>query len=429
MAPRWIAGSRALARRLLPLTMGVVVATFVASTIYSQLLLTNDVDALDIASNSAPSIADIANARAGLRALARSADRAVTAADPQIAAQARADYAQQRLAVDAALADYGKTPDYRGERELFVRVPAGLAQLDALVAAGAPGREVDRSAAQRAVEAAIDEVESSLRQVADLNLRHLRSSAETIARVGRRKNVYAFLLDGFGIVVAFIATVLATRTVERFIATLRRRARELEHMAIQVGHEIANPLTPIQVALRTFDERDGDEHERNALARARRSVHRIEESIGRLTTFARAGLSPAEPSARALVAPALHAAAAQAGLTVAADPMLEVACSDALLRALLADLLGGSAPTGGTPLAGVEVRAFRRRVRVTVLRPPDGDRAADPFDPQLHIPGSEHPGIDLRLATVRRTVEACHGSVGARNRRGVQQVWIELPRA
>ena len=428
MAPRWVAGSRALARRILPLTMGVVVAAFVASTIYSQLLLTTDVEAVDIASNSAPSIAELANARAELRALERDADREVAADEPE-AGRAHAAYARDRRAIDAALAEYSKTPDYRGERELFERVPAELAALDALVARARAAGDVERGAAARRIAAAIDELDASLHDVSELNRRQLQASAQAVARAGRRRNIYAFALDGFGIVVAFVATLLATRTVERHVAVLRRRARELEHLAIQVCHEVATPLTPIEVALRMFDEHDGDEQRRNALARARRSQERIVESIGRLTTFAKSGIPSTDPQARSLLAPALEAAARPAGVTVAADPAWQVACAERVLADLLADLFAGSTSPGAAPLLGAEVRASGRHVRVTVLRAPDGERGRDPFEPQLHTPGSTHPGIDLRLATVRRRVEACGGSVGVRRGRRVQQLWIELPRA
>jgi signal transduction histidine kinase len=433
MTPRWLAGSRALARRLLPLTMGVVVAIFVASTIYSQVLLTSDVEAFDIASNSAPSIADLANARAQLRALEREADRIVAAEDQAAADRARATYADHRRVIDAALTQYLKTPDYPGEHELFAHVPAGLAALDALVADGQAARPSDRVAAQRRIETAIDELESSMHAVSELNRRELLKSAQEIARIGRRKNVYAFVLDGLGIVVAFIATMLAARTVERFIATMRRRAREIEHLAIQVGHEIANPLMPIMAALRMLEQRDGDEEQqRTALARARRSLQRIEESIGRLATFAQAGVPSNDPLPRTLLAPALAAAAGPAGAGVAIDPTWHVAVPEPTLQDLLADLFAGCVPPGGAPLAAVAVRASRDHVRLTLERPTDGDGAHDPFDPfdpQLHVPGMSHPGIDLRLAKVRRQVEACGGAVGARRGKNVQRLWIELPRA
>jgi hypothetical protein len=93
---------------------------------------------------------------------------------------------------------------------------------------------------------------------------------------------------------------------------------------------------------------------------------------------------------------------------------------------LLDDLLAASTP----PPGGIDVTASSGRVRVSVVRTSDGDTGGDPFDPQLHSPGADHPGIDLRLATVRRYVEACGGTVGARRRRGEHgRLWIELPRA
>jgi signal transduction histidine kinase len=430
MAPRWLAGSRAVARRLLPLAMGIVVATFVAATVYSQLLLTSDVDAIDIASNSAPSIAELANARAELRALGRAADRAVTTTVPAVAADARVEYARARRIVDAALAEYNRTPEYRGERELFARVPGQLAALDATVAAGDGTHASDGGAgARREVDAAVDDLDWSLREVSELNRRQLETSAHAISKLGRRKNVYAFLLDGFGILVAFVATVLAMRTVDRLLASQARRTRELEHLAIQVGHEIANPLTPIQVALRIVDTDGGDETQRNAMARARRSVTRIEESIARLTAFARAGNAHVEPAARTALAPALAAVLAPSGTRADVDSGWFVACSDDLLREILGELVAASMPPGAPPLAGVHVEATRHHVRVTLSRSSAAGHTSDPFEPQLHNPGSEHPGIDLRLATVRRRVEACGGGVGARYGNGLQHIFIELPRA
>ena len=106
--------------------MGLVVAIFVAATIYSQLRLTSDLDALDIASNAAPSIAELANARAELRGLEREADNVVAADDQTALAHAHARYRQKRQQIDAVLAAYEALPDYSGEEELFSRVPTAL---------------------------------------------------------------------------------------------------------------------------------------------------------------------------------------------------------------------------------------------------------------------------------------------------------------
>jgi signal transduction histidine kinase len=402
-----------MTRRVLPVTMGIVVAVFIAATAYTQLLLNNDVDAIDIASNSAPSIAYLADARAGLRLVARDAIQAA-AAEPVIAATAaRLAFIEHRGAIDAALAQYAKTPDYPGERERYRAVVADLARVD------------ERMAAGQAAADANDEADAAMRALSQLNHAYLVSAAHTMVERARRRNLYAFLLDGVGVLVAFFATMLAMRTVERYLRTLARRARELEHLAIQVGHEIANPMAPLQVALHAADE-SLDPARIKAIERARRSVARIRETIERLSQFARAGALPATAACDTPLAPVLVAAAQAVGVEATVDGAWRVRCPESVLRTVLDDLLAASAP----PPGGIDVDASASRVRVSVVRTSDGDIEGDPFDPQLHTPGADHPGIDLRLATVRRYVEACGGTVGARRRRGERgRLWIELPRA
>src|SRR5690349_4641301 len=88
-------------RRSLQLAMGVVVASFVIGTVYSQLRLNREVDALDVATNSGPSIAYLADARDELQLLERHAgDRAVD------------ERARRRLS--ELLAAYRATPYYPG---------------------------------------------------------------------------------------------------------------------------------------------------------------------------------------------------------------------------------------------------------------------------------------------------------------------------
>jgi signal transduction histidine kinase len=382
--------------------MAIVVAVFVAATAYTQFLLTSDVDALDIASNAAPSVAYLADARAELRLLARDA-----------ASGARRSYAEHRRALDAALVEYAKTPDYPGEHDLYVTVRDDLALLDT------------RMAAHASIDKELDDVDASMHALSELNRSHLVHSEQAIARAGRRRNRLAFVLDGIGIAIACFATILAIRTVERYIATLRRRARELEHLAIQVGHDIANPLAPIQVVMHE-DDATQDPMRQKALERGRRALQRIQATIERLSLFARAGVAPPPPLPSTPLEPALRAAARAAGLEVTVDPAWQVRCAEPVLRDLLADLVSATVPSTGD----IDVSVSPRSVRVAVRCTPDGDGAGDPFDPRLHTPGAEHPGIDLRLATVRRYVEAHGGTVGWRRPRGErEELWIELPRA
>jgi signal transduction histidine kinase len=394
--------------------MTIVVLVFVAATAYTQFLLSTDVDAISIAGNGAPSVAYMADARAALRLLARDAARASSAETPASASAARQAFAEHRRAIDAALTEYAKTPDYPGERALYQIVLQDLQLLDT------------RMAAHTNVDKEIDDLDASMHALSELNRRYMVSAEQKVTRGARRRNIFAFLLDGVGILVAIFATILAARTVERYIATLRRRARELEHLAIQIGHDIANPLAPIQVVMLGDNGGDAAHHEK-ALERGRRSLARIEGTIERLSTFAQAGMPPSSPLPRTPLQPVLHTAAHAAGLEVTVDPGWQVRCPESALREICTDLIGATTPGAGD----VEVSATARGVRVTISCPPDGDGdgAGDPFDPRLHTPGAEHPGIDLRLATVRRYVEACGGRVGwRRKRREREELWIELPR-
>jgi signal transduction histidine kinase len=409
--------ARSLSRRLLPLMTGVVVVSFVAATLYTQLLLGSDVDALDIAFNSAPSIAELADARAEVRALGNLAER-VAAADAT--ERARVAYADQRRLLEESLARYRQTPSYPGENELYLDLRAQLQRLDSAVNQAA----VDTMP----VSTRVDELEATIGRLSQLNRRHMETAARAITLGERRRNQYAFLLDGVAILIALVAVAIAARTVERYIATVDRRAKELEHLAIQVGHEIANPLTPIQVALRLADE-SGDDDVRVASARASRSLARIQDTIGRLTDFAKAALPPAEPPPATVLAPPLAEAARAIGVAVTVDPTWRVACAESTLRELLPMLFGGSVAAGGAVPLEIEVRASPHHVRVAVHAPLDPSAGGDPFDPHLRDLASGRPGIDLRLATVRRIVEACGGRVGARRQRTHRCLWIELLRA
>lgn len=403
--PRWLAASRSLARRALPLTMAVVVVVFVAATLYSQFLLTTDVDALAIAANGAPSVAALADARGELRTLGFIAAHG----------DARAGWDEHRRRLEEAIAANERTPTYPGEAELEHVVRQELAQLDQR--AHAPYAEL---------ETAIDELDAGIAALSSLNRRYLVEAAQSIGRMGRLRNFYALLLDGLAIVISLLATFLAARTVNRYFATMDRRARELEHLAIQVGHDIANPLTPIQVALLAAARNDG--HAAAAVERAQRSVVRIEQTIRGLARFAQAGMTPPTPPPRAALAPALAEAARAAGCTVDAGE-LEVAFAEPALRELLGDLVAASAPPNGDTITAVEVAPVGRCVRISIVRPAHGGDGANPFDPQLHVPGADYPGIDLRLATVRRAVQAAGGGVGVRRARGRETLWIELLRA
>ena len=101
-------------------------------------------------------------------------------------------------------------------------------------------------------------------------------------------------------------------------------------------------------------------------------------------------------------------------------------CEPPVLRQVIDDLVRATA-TAPSKLLRVEIARTIKGVRLTFVSSRDeGRRAPDPFEPALFDLPSGHPGIDLRLATVRRLVEARDGTVGFRDRKRVRRLWIEL---
>jgi len=420
-----LTAARRIPRLLLPFTMGLVVLSFVGATLYSQLLLDTDVVALDIVFNAGPSIAEVADARGTLPALDHAADDFLLATDDAGRAEARARYVTARSALERELADYELLPGYPGETDVYERLRQEVRRLDGDLLGGVYGRGRDALPAARAQLTVVDE---ALRAVSDVNRKHLQSAFASMARAGRRRNFYALALDAVAVVIATIATVLVTRTIERQLAVRVRRAKELEHLAIQVGHEIANPLTPIQVALR-FAGESGDEQLRKSSSSAERALARIRASIDRLADFAKASQPPATPSSSPLSPAVEEIARAAGGGAVSVDGGVRVACPDGQLRDILRGLVAGSIAPGTSGAVAVSVATSGSRVRILVESPSDEGASSDPFDPQLRDPQSGLPGLDLRLATVRRLVEAFGGAVGVRQRFPRQCLWVELPRA
>ena len=269
----WLNGSRRLVRRILPLTMGGVVAIFLVSTAYTELLLNDEVDALDIASNSAPSVAYLSDARGELREIARAGERGSRVDHPGVVAEARAAYVARRHDLDVMLAAYSQMANYVGEPELYDVAKAKLAAVDEALRAGAVAPNKERATATGRFDDAVGQLDGALQALSELNGAHLQSAAASLARMGRRRNRWVFLLDGFAILAALGATLLAARTVERYLATLARRARELEHLAIEVGH--------------------GDRH----AARAHRARPRHRRGLGRRAEARRHGARAAQRAA------------------------------------------------------------------------------------------------------------------------------------
>jgi signal transduction histidine kinase len=266
----------------------------------------------------------------------------------------------------------------------------------------------------------VDELEHALRDLSELNRVHLVSSQRGVLKRERRFAYYSFALDGMALLLALAAAWLVARTVRGYVLRIERRTAELEHLAVQVGHEIGNPLTPLTLALEGCVGLES-----GALARGQKAIARIRRSVDRLIGFAESGRVPPGRAAATEVGQALH------GLDVElhGDAHARVACEPEVLRGVVADLVQVAAEAPQQLLyLEVQVRPFHVRLAAVCAVGNGGARSIDPFDPQMHEIESGHPGIDLRLATVRRRVEARGGAVGVRDARGERVLWLDLAR-
>lgn len=375
--------------------MLAVVASFVAGTLVTQYQLSSEVDAMDIAGNAVPDIASIAEARATLRAIERAAANA-------------GDYALQRKRLDENLLRYRTSPEYPGEANLFAPIPDLLRGLDELVA---------RDPASTQLAQRIDEIDRQLHDLMELSRTQLHSSAAAMIRKERRSNRFAVTLDAAAICIAIVATWLVSKTLEEYLSRFKRRSRELEHLAIQVGHEIANPLVPLQHAISLGAERVIAE--RPIFDRASRSLERIRSSLDRLIRFAESAVPPANSGVSVPVRPALVNASPAGSIPMSGDLDCNVFCAPATLAEMLHDLVAAANPSR------IVVKRSRKNVRLSFEGGSENGTTV-PFDPELYDERSGHPGIDLRLAAVRRRVEANGGAVGFRQRNGQRTLWIEL---
>jgi len=240
-----------------------------------------------------------------------------------------------------------------------------------------------------------------------------------------------------------VIDVLELRRIQR---ELVESNAQLEQFAVQVSHDLRNPLT----ALAGFIELAADSPEMAEAPRAAQSLVRAEAAASRMTSmvtdlldFARMGGT--RPSITDVdvadtvdaVLEDLDGAVVSTGTEVTVDESTVVRADDTLLRVLLQNLIANAVK--------FTVAADRvPRIRVTVETLPDGWRiniddngeAVEPelrdrvFEPMQRGHGADVPGIGIGLATCRRIVEAHHGSIGLdASPQGGTRAWFVLPSA
>lgn len=238
-----------------------------------------------------------------------------------------------------------------------------------------------------------------------------------------------------------VIDVLELRRVQR---DLIESNASLEHFAVQVSHDLRNPLT----ALTGFIELASDSPEMAAAPRAAQSLARAEAAAGRMTSmvtdlldFARMGgtrphlVEVDVADTVDAVLEDLDGALVRTGAEVTVDASARVIADDTLLRVLLQNLIANAVKftvaAEKTPTIRVSVEVLPDGWRISV---DDNGEAVDPelrervFEPMQRGHGGEVPGIGIGLATCRRIIDAHRGSIGLdASPAGGTRAWFVLP--
>jgi signal transduction histidine kinase len=443
--------------RLLVIASAVLVASFVASTLYAQWRASAiDAKAIRIASDAAPSIARLASARTELRHLEVGVDWAIRAAvEKRSIDRVLLTAPRQQLDrdLDALRSLAAASGQQSRQGELQRRTARFYQAVDhALARASAGDLAVARAIDDGEVLPAADDLDAASARIVDEHADEANRLALHIEATRRQAALVAYGLQGLSAALALIVMGLAIRSARQHAGLLveknrmcQERADELELFAGRVAHDLRNPLGAIALKLAVARRRFFDDAR---IAEVSDALLRNVEGMGRLIEglleFARAGARP-RPGARAEVGPLLQdvlsevgPAAEQARVDLAVDrlPTVTVACMPATLTSVLANLLQNALKyiDGGTrPLRRIWVRvrersgAVRFEVEDTGRGLPPGMEAAV-FEPFVRVHDERTQGIGLGLATVKRVVEAYGGSVGVESVPGRGSCfWFELP--
>ena len=195
-----------------------------------------------------------------------------------------------------------------------------------------------------------------------------------------------------------------------------------------IAHELCSPIARIQVALGILEQR-ADEKQKAYVNDLREEVEQMSRLVNELLSFSKAGLTPQEiklepVNLAATARRVLELEAAQDGqVQVQIPDDLSVLAQPELLFRALANLVRNAVRYAGQ--AGpITVSALRRDGAVVVTVADQGpgvpeaslQQIFDPFFRGEPSRSRDTGGVGLGLAIVKTCVEACQGTVSARNR-------------
>lgn len=448
--PRALRTIRA-SERALVLAFAAVVASFVASTLFTQRLAARiDAAALAISHRGAPSVQHLASARAELHAVQNLAGKTLDGLDgtgPPVSS------GKLRAAVEALDLEFGR---YRRQTPLVSAVAADARMDEERARLSAALGDLLATAERHEVAAARATLNGEFSNAAEALRRSLisalRANAEALSALGTEiektrdeSQRVAYALDALAGVLSLLALVVCVRFLRAQNQLLNDRAAELELFSARVAHDILGPLSPVRMALDLIRRKAPPElNFAPILDRAQRSMGHVRDLVDGLLAFARSGARP-EPgvAAELLVLKAVlsdaEPLAAERTVTLLLDepmPDTGVACSRGVLHSLAQNLVRNAIVyMGDSVRREVTLRAAQvgGRVRVEVedtgpgLAPGTEKRL---FEPYIRGPDVGQAGFGLGLATVKRLAEGHGGAVGVRSEPGQGTTfWFELPAA
>ena len=194
-----------------------------------------------------------------------------------------------------------------------------------------------------------------------------------------------------------------------------------------IAHELCSPLARMELARGILDQR-GDAKQHAYVEDVREEVRLMSGLVNELLSFSKAGVRGPDIELRPMgLAELIRAAVAReardnAAVEVEADPAIMVFAEPELLTRAIGNVLRNAIRYAGAagPIR-IRANAFRDRVVLTVANHGPGvpeealHRLFDPFFRPETARTRETGGTGLGLAIVKSCVEACGGTVSARN--------------
>jgi two-component system sensor histidine kinase CpxA len=195
-----------------------------------------------------------------------------------------------------------------------------------------------------------------------------------------------------------------------------------------IAHELCSPLARMEMALGILEHRTPPDL-RERVGDVREEVREMSSLVDELLAFSKAGLqASATACERVALLPLLNAAVAREAsgtqVTVAVPDDLAVFAAPALLSRAVGNILRNAVHHAG-PSGPVAITATSGEAGAVSLTIADHGPGVPPealpklFDPFFRVDPSrtrETGGVGLGLAIVKSCVEACGGTVAARNR-------------